>query len=66
MPAAHHPSFLKKMSNAPWARGLLANIFRKKLKQKVSADHYPAPFAILNLWEKSYGLADKSYERETD
>jgi len=66
MPAEHHPSFLKKMSNAPWARGLLANIFRKKLKQKVSPDHYPAPFAILNLWEKSYGLADKSYERETD
>ncbi len=66
MPAAHHPSFLKKMTNAPWARGLLANMFRKKLKQKVSADHYPAPYAILNLWEKSYGLADKSYERETD
>lgn len=32
----------------------------------MNIDHYPAPYVIVNLWEKAYGLDAKSYEMETD
>lgn len=65
-PAVHQPTFLQKLGNMPIGRKLLANIFRYKLKQKINPDHYPAPYAMVNLWEKAYGLGQKSYELETE
>jgi 3-hydroxyacyl-CoA dehydrogenase/enoyl-CoA hydratase/3-hydroxybutyryl-CoA epimerase len=66
MPQSHQPSWLEQLSNNRWVRPILANVIRKKLRQKVNADHYPAPYAIVDLWEKAYGLDGKSYDKETD
>ena len=33
-------------------RPILANMMRKKLAKKARQEHYPAPYAIIELWEK--------------
>jgi 3-hydroxyacyl-CoA dehydrogenase / enoyl-CoA hydratase / 3-hydroxybutyryl-CoA epimerase len=43
-----------RLMNAGPARKLLAAILEKQVAQKARRDHYPAPYAIIDLW-KDYG-----------
>lgn len=54
-PGLKRPKGLLRWSNAAWIRSALATIFKKNLIQKIREDHYPAPFAIINNWER-YGV----------
>ncbi len=45
----------KALTNHALARPLLARTLRKQVAQKARADHYPAPYAIIDLWEKFAG-----------
>ncbi|MDQ6976074.1 MAG: 3-hydroxyacyl-CoA dehydrogenase NAD-binding domain-containing protein [Mariprofundaceae bacterium] len=40
------------LSNAPWLRPIIAGFLRRKTAQKVHLAHYPAPFALLDLWQQ--------------
>jgi 3-hydroxyacyl-CoA dehydrogenase/enoyl-CoA hydratase/3-hydroxybutyryl-CoA epimerase len=52
-PAAHQPfALLQKLSNKKLARQVIAYSLRKKLKQKINPMHYPAPFQVVDNWEK--------------
>jgi 3-hydroxyacyl-CoA dehydrogenase/enoyl-CoA hydratase/3-hydroxybutyryl-CoA epimerase len=42
----------KRLTNAKWVRPLLAKYLWRKVAKKVSPDHYPAPFALIDLWLK--------------
>jgi 3-hydroxyacyl-CoA dehydrogenase/enoyl-CoA hydratase/3-hydroxybutyryl-CoA epimerase len=42
----------KRLINAKWARPLLAKYLWRNVAKKVSPDHYPAPFALIDLWLK--------------
>ncbi len=53
-PAPHRPAFKHAMANWPLLRGLVAKLSRKQVAKRVRQDHYPAPYAIIDLWEK-YG-----------
>jgi 3-hydroxyacyl-CoA dehydrogenase / enoyl-CoA hydratase / 3-hydroxybutyryl-CoA epimerase len=53
-PAPHQPALKDAITNWPIVRGLVANMSRKKVAAKARKDHYPAPYAIIDLWEK-YG-----------
>ncbi|MEQ9561445.1 MAG: 3-hydroxyacyl-CoA dehydrogenase NAD-binding domain-containing protein [Woeseiaceae bacterium] len=45
-------------------RPLVANMLRKQVRAKARPDHYPAPYAIIDLWQK-YGASEKTgYEAE--
>ena len=46
--------FVQKLLDGP-LRGVAANMARKQLKKKASREQYPAPYAILELWEKYDG-----------
>lgn len=65
-PAKHKPSLLQSMSNYSWIRGLLATLMRKKVASKIREEHYPAPFAVINLWEKEGGFDERAYLKEAD
>ncbi len=54
-PAPHQPAFKEAITNWPVVRGIVANVSRKKVAQKASRDHYPAPYAIIDTWEKFGG-----------
>jgi 3-hydroxyacyl-CoA dehydrogenase / enoyl-CoA hydratase / 3-hydroxybutyryl-CoA epimerase len=54
-PAPHKPAFKDAVTDWPVIRGFIANQSRKQVAQKARRDHYPAPYAIIDLWEKFGG-----------
>lgn len=65
-PAKHKPGFLQSLSNKGWARAILAPILRYQVSKRVRKQHYPAPFAIIDLWEKEGGQGERAYLKEAD
>lgn len=65
-PAKHKPGFLQSLSQYAWIRGLIARLLRREVAKKVSKDHYPAPFAVIDLWEKEGGFDERAYLKEAD
>ena len=63
-PLPHRPGFLARMSNAAPVRPLLASILRKKTAEKAVAAHYPAPFALIDLWAEHSGDRDRMMQEE--
>ena len=53
-PLPHQPGFLARLSNYAVARPLLASYLRKKTAEKAAPEHYPAPYALIDLWAE-YG-----------
>jgi 3-hydroxyacyl-CoA dehydrogenase/enoyl-CoA hydratase/3-hydroxybutyryl-CoA epimerase len=54
-PAPHQPAFKDAITNWPVIRGFIANASRKQVARKARKDHYPAPYAIIDLWENYEG-----------
>ena len=46
---------VQRFMNSNWMRPLVVHMARKQLASRASPDHYPAPFAILELWRKYDG-----------
>ena len=65
-PAQHKPNFLQSLSNASWSRAMIAKIMRKMVAKKVRKEHYPAPFAVIDLWERESGFDERAYLKEAD
>lgn len=65
-PAKHQPSFIDKLSNNTWVRKPLAALMRHKVSALLRKEHYPAPFAALDLWEKEGASGDRAYLKEID
>jgi len=65
-PPKHTASFLGRISNQAWARTPLAYIMRYNVAKRVRKEHYPAPYAIIDLWEKEGGYGDRAYLKEVD
>jgi len=65
-PAKHKPSFVQSLSNYSWARSLLAKLMRSTVAKKVRKEHYPAPNAMIDLWEKEGGFDERAYLKEAD
>lgn len=65
-PAKHKPTFLQALTNYSWVRMIMAPLMRFKIAQKVAKKHYPAPYAMIDLWEKEGGLGERAYLKEVD
>ena len=65
-PAKHKPSFLNSLSNYTWARVLISKLLRREVAKKINPNHYPAPFAVIDLWEKEGGFDERAYLKEAD
>ncbi len=53
-PAPHQPSFMHAITNWPVIRGIVASKAASGVAKKVAQKHYPAPYAIIDLWQ-NYG-----------
>jgi 3-hydroxyacyl-CoA dehydrogenase / enoyl-CoA hydratase / 3-hydroxybutyryl-CoA epimerase len=51
-PKSHQPTFLQKITDIKPVRMMLATYFRKKLREKINPSHYPAPFQVIDNWER--------------
>ncbi len=51
-PYPHRPSKLQAITNHAWVRPLLAMVFRQQVAKRARADHYPAPYALIEVWRQ--------------
>jgi 3-hydroxyacyl-CoA dehydrogenase/enoyl-CoA hydratase/3-hydroxybutyryl-CoA epimerase len=51
-PEMHKPPMLHCFANLHWARYVIAKMLRKKVAAKANPKHYPAPYAMIDNWEK--------------
>lgn len=51
-PFPHRPGKLQAVTNHAWIRPLLAMFFRQQVAKKARADHYPAPYALIDIWRQ--------------
>jgi 3-hydroxyacyl-CoA dehydrogenase/enoyl-CoA hydratase/3-hydroxybutyryl-CoA epimerase len=54
-PTPHQPAFKDAITNWPIIRGFVASASLKQVAKKARKDHYPAPYAIIDLWQNYDG-----------
>ena len=55
---------LKSLTNSALVRPLLAWYLRKQVAKKAPKNHYPAPYALIDIWEKYTGNHRKMLQGE--
>ncbi|MGW8309792.1 MAG: 3-hydroxyacyl-CoA dehydrogenase NAD-binding domain-containing protein [Thiogranum sp.] len=50
-PFPRRATALRALSNHAWARPLVARLLRRQVSAKARPDHYPAPYALIDLWQ---------------
>ncbi len=65
-PKLHQPTILQSLGNMRWMRRWLCTLLRREVSKKVNPVHYPAPFAMIDLWEKDSGTDDRAYLKEAN
>jgi len=51
-PAARRPSTKERLLSLGPVRGIVASLLSKQVAKKARRDHYPAPYAIIDLWRR--------------
>ncbi|MFV0819573.1 3-hydroxyacyl-CoA dehydrogenase NAD-binding domain-containing protein [Legionella micdadei] len=65
-PRKHKPRLLQALTNYSWIRSILSPILRYNVAKRVIKKHYPAPYAVIDLWEKEGGEVERAYLKEVD
>ena len=55
----HRPGIPARLTNTWAARQVLAKVIADKTRAKANPKHYPAPFAMIDLWRRHGGNPDK-------
>ena len=54
-PAMHRPALKHAIANWPVVRGFVASASLKQVAKRARKEHYPAPYAIVDLWQNFGG-----------
>ena len=65
-PAKQKMPLLGKILSLPGIRSLLAGYMKKQVAKKAPRQHYPAPYAILDVWASYYGNKKRMLEEEAN
>lgn len=65
-PHKYKATTLQAMSNHSLVRPVLAYMLRRVLRKKVNQQHYPAPYAIVDFWEKEARFDERAYRKEAE
>ncbi|MBA4696456.1 MAG: enoyl-CoA hydratase/isomerase family protein [Legionella sp.] len=65
-PPGHQPTFLQSLTNQSWMKALLTPLIRHNVAKRVSKNHYPAPYAAIDLIEKESSISERAYLKEVD
>jgi 3-hydroxyacyl-CoA dehydrogenase / enoyl-CoA hydratase / 3-hydroxybutyryl-CoA epimerase len=63
-PARKKAPLLDRIMNLAGVRPLVAERMRKTVRQNARPDHYPAPYAIVDLWQRYGARGSAAYEAE--
>ncbi|MGH8399662.1 MAG: enoyl-CoA hydratase-related protein, partial [Gammaproteobacteria bacterium] len=58
VPPRKTPPFMQRLLALAPLRPLVANLLTRQVAARVRRDHYPAPYAIIDLWKKYAGKAE--------
>lgn len=65
-PKRHQPEKLQQLVSMPLLRPLVAKFLRYKVAKKVKQEHYPAPYAVIDNWQRDGGQGEKAQQVEVD
>ena len=51
-PAPHQPGWLDRLSNSFLVRPLLARVFIQQVAKRAPKNHYPSPYAMIDIWRR--------------
>ncbi|HEX6929466.1 MAG TPA: 3-hydroxyacyl-CoA dehydrogenase NAD-binding domain-containing protein [Gammaproteobacteria bacterium] len=63
-PAPRRAPLVQRLLNLPGARHAFAKVLEKQVAAKARKDHYPAPYAIIDLWKDGIGDPSQMYLAE--
>ncbi|HZF15185.1 MAG TPA: 3-hydroxyacyl-CoA dehydrogenase NAD-binding domain-containing protein [Steroidobacteraceae bacterium] len=63
-PAPRHRGIVDGLLNLGLLRGFLARALEKKVANRARRDHYPAPYAIIELWQRFGANGAQAFEAE--
>ena len=63
-PAPRGPKFVYRLLNATLVRPILAGQMRSQVAKRARPEHYPAPYAMIELWQRYGGKGERAYEAE--
>ncbi|MFM8481107.1 MAG: 3-hydroxyacyl-CoA dehydrogenase NAD-binding domain-containing protein [Gammaproteobacteria bacterium] len=65
-PGAHRPPLWQRALSCSPLRPFVRRQLRAQVARKVREDHYPSPYAIIELWAKYGAAGDRAYQAEAD
>jgi 3-hydroxyacyl-CoA dehydrogenase / enoyl-CoA hydratase / 3-hydroxybutyryl-CoA epimerase len=63
-PPPHRPPLLERALSLPGVRALLQPVLLRQLRSRARREHYPAPFAIIELWARFGARGDAAMSAE--
>jgi 3-hydroxyacyl-CoA dehydrogenase/enoyl-CoA hydratase/3-hydroxybutyryl-CoA epimerase len=63
-PKRKRPPFVQRLLNNRLVRPLVASQMRKQVARKARPDHYPAPYQLIELWQKHAGNPKRMLREE--
>lgn len=63
-PSHRKKTLLERLSNNALLRPLIASQMRKQVARKAKAEHYPAPYSLIDLWQRYAGNKRLMLEKE--
>ncbi len=63
-PKQRKPRFMDRVLSWPLVRGLVRKQLLAQVRAKARPEHYPAPYAIIDLWSRYGARSDAAFEAE--
>ncbi|MFO7325239.1 MAG: 3-hydroxyacyl-CoA dehydrogenase NAD-binding domain-containing protein [Pseudomonadota bacterium] len=63
-PPRHRPPLAERALSWPLVRGFIAPALRRQVARRVRREHYPAPYAIVELWTRHGARGRAAFESE--
>jgi 3-hydroxyacyl-CoA dehydrogenase/enoyl-CoA hydratase/3-hydroxybutyryl-CoA epimerase len=63
-PARHSPPLLDRLLNLPGVRQLMRSSLEARVARQARREHYPAPYAIIDLWVRYGARGERAYDAE--
>jgi 3-hydroxyacyl-CoA dehydrogenase/enoyl-CoA hydratase/3-hydroxybutyryl-CoA epimerase len=65
-PPPHRPAWWHRLAGQRLARPVVAKLLRRKVAQRAPEQHYPAPYALIDLWLKHADEPKRMQAEEAD
>lgn len=65
-PPQYRMTFIQSLTNYAPMRALLGPLLRYNIAKRVKKQHYPAPYAVIDLWEKEGAVGERAFLKEIE